>query len=165
MKRFLFITIISSFVLFSCNKDNDNISTSNNTNTFDPELVGHWKLSDLTTTGGFDCNWDNGQVDIYISESGSFNIEFITSVSGTAHEFSVGGGSTIIDNSKLIISFSDYSDDESRVFNYSIQNNTLTLTQDPGQPEIKWVLDCSGNQNFINSLYENYIELNNLEKQ
>tara|TARA_Y100000385_G_scaffold2735_1_gene2935 strand:- start:633 stop:1109 length:477 start_codon:yes stop_codon:yes gene_type:complete len=158
MKRFLFVTIIFSFALFSCNKDNNNA--------FDPELVGHWKLSDITTTQGFDCNWDNGQVDIYISESGSFNIEFITSESGTAHEFSVGGGSTIIDNSKLIISFIDDNDnDDSRVFNYSIQNNTLTITQDPGQPEIKWVLDCDGNQDFMNSLSGNYIELNNLEKQ
>jgi hypothetical protein len=65
----------------------------------------------------------------------------------------------------LIISFNVYDDDESRVFNYSIQNNTLTITQDPGQPEIKWVLNCEGNQDFVNSPSGSYIELNNLEKQ
>jgi len=160
MKRFLFVTIISSFALFNCNKD------SNNINAFDPELVGHWKLSGLTSTGGFECNWNNGQVDIYFSESGSYNIEYIASESGLSHNFSIGSGSTIIDNSKLIISFTDNNgDDASRVFNYSTQNNTLTITQDPGQPEIKWLLDCEGRQDFANSPYEGLIELNNLEKQ
>ena len=99
MKKLLSIIIISSIALFSCNK-NDNISS------FDPELIGHWKLSNLSTAGGsFNCDWDNGQIDLYISESGSYNIEYITSGSSSNHRYYVGNFSSIIDNSKLIISF------------------------------------------------------------
>jgi hypothetical protein len=166
MKKLLFLTLFFSVALFSCNKEDNDITTETNSEdntetTFDPNLVGHWKISNVTSNSSFEPSWENGQIDVYISEQGAYYIEVTPRELSTEHASSYGSMSTIINNSKLTIVF----DNSTRVFNYSVSNNTLSLSQDEGQVDIKWTVNDYGNQGFYYSPGSGEIHLNNLVKQ
>ena len=169
MKK-LFYLLFISFVLASCTKEGDDAEpvevvctcdgatngtgTSSTSSNIDPNLIGHWKVSGLSSSSSSDNGWDNGQIDLHFFSDGTWDIDGFTGLSS----YPQASGTYKIHSNNCI----DLGD---RVMNYSINNDLLTFSAVPGQNDIKWIIHSDGDIVFGQYLYSYTVEINNLTKQ
>ena len=163
MKK-LFYLLFISFALASCTKEEpveclcgSSNGTGTNSSSFniDPNLIGHWKVSGLSSSSSSPNNgWDNGQIDLHFFSDGTWDIDGFTGLS----YYPQASGTYKIHSNNCI----DLGD---RVMNYSINNDLLTFSAVPGQNDIKWIIHSDGDIVFRQNLSSYFVEINNLTKQ
>ena len=166
MKKLFYLLFISS-VLASCTKQEpvevvctcdgatNGTGTSTSSSFVDPNLVGHWKVTGLTSSNT--NGWNNGEVNFHFFDDGNIVYSGTSVYSGyfrSISSYRTHSSNCIQLGTGLV-----------NTLNYSINNGILTLTNLSGQNDTRWVIDRYGNIRFDSSLGVYDVEINNLVKQ
>ena len=166
MKKLFYLLFITSVVLVSCHKHEHPIEINCGNAYIDAELVGHWRVSGVTSADN--STFVNDDIDLYIDSAGAYVI--LTSAAD-GHTYGNHGIISILSNNKIRVT-AEHSNMLSagisvtyqHVFNYSIQNWLLNLEDDVLDTDHVWQVNEDGVQSFGN-LHPSSGEVNNLTKQ
>ena len=176
MKKIFYLLFISSIVLASCEKDEpveplqvtcdcgDSLNGTNSSNsTVDPNLVGHWKVENVTNQSTATSYSDATTIHLYFFSNGYMCAAADYTYNGSQITGRVTNNFITLDGNKIRL-------DQGVVLNYSISNNTLTFYEETGQSPSGLIFSDNvylffGATTPANSTGSIYYHLNNLIKQ